>query len=83
MEEMNTGVGDAAEVTDKSACVAFSTRTEEVEALLKETGSDVLAVTSAEFKMTVPAAVAPATATTMVKDPVPPFAKTAPSVQMI
>jgi hypothetical protein len=83
VEEMNTGVGDAVEVTAKSACVALSTKTEVVEALLKEIGSEVLAVTSAEFKMTVPAAVAPATATTIVKDPVPPFARATPSVQII
>ena len=83
LEEIKTGVGDVVEDTARSACVPLSTRTEEVEALFFETGSAVVAVTSAEFRITVPAGVAPATATTTVNVPVPRFASGAPSMQMI
>ena len=82
-EEMKTGVGDATVETDKSAWVALSTRTEDVDALFVETGSAVVAVVSAELRMTVPAGTAPPTVTTRVNVPDPPFASAAPSVQMI
>src|SRR5260221_13099667 len=62
---MNTEVGAADIVTAKSACAPFSIKTEDVDALFVGTGSAVVAVVSAEFKITVPDAV-PATTFTII-----------------
>src|SRR5262249_3385060 len=80
---MKTGVGEANVATDRSACVALSTNTEDVEALFLATGSAVVAVVSAEFRITVPGVVVPPTVTTRVNIPDPPLGSAAPSVQMI
>ena len=83
LEEMKTGVGDAVMLTARSACAALSTRVEEVDALFVGTGSAVDAVVSAELSMTVPAAVALFTFTTIVKITVAPLLRLAPSVHLI
>src|SRR5271167_2569506 len=70
LEEMNTGVGDAAIESARSASPVSSTRTEVVVALFEETGSVVCEVTSAEFTMDVPAAAPALTLTTNMNVPV-------------
>ena len=83
MEEMKTGVGAAVIERARSASPAVSTRTEVMVALFEANGSVVCEVTSAEFTMEVPAAVAAVTVTTKVKAPVVvPFAMAALAVQI-
>jgi hypothetical protein len=65
----NTGVGNAVEVSERSASPVTSTNTEVVVALLEEVGSAVVEVTSAQFRIVVPAAVPALTVTTKVKLP--------------
>src|ERR1700675_1668646 len=67
---MKTGVGDAVIERARSASPVISTRTEVIVALFEAKGSVVCEVTSAEFTMGVPAAVAALTVTTKVKAPV-------------
>ena len=68
-EETNTGVGAAVMEIAMSTSPVVSTRTDVDVVLLDETGSEVCEVTSAELTMVVPAAVAAATVTTYMKDP--------------
>jgi hypothetical protein len=80
---MKTGVGDAVIERARSASPATSTRTEVMVALFEATGSVVCEVTSAEFTMEVPAAVAALTVTRKVKaDVVVPTAMAALAVQI-
>src|SRR5580700_9124147 len=67
---MKTGVGAAVIESARSASPVISTRTEVMVALFEANGSVVCEVTSAEFTMEVPAAVAALTVTTKVKAPV-------------
>jgi len=83
LEEMKTGVGDAVIESARSASPAVSTRTEVMVALFEAKGSVVCEVTSAEFTMEVPAAVAALTVTTKVKAAVVvPLAMAALAVQI-
>src|ERR1700722_1492283 len=80
---MKTGVGAAVIERARSASPAVSTRTEVMVALFEATGSVVCEVTSAEFTMGVPAAVAAVTVTTKAKAPVVvPLAMAALAVQI-
>ena len=82
-EDSNTGVGAAVIVIARSESRVISTRTDVDVVLLEETGSVVCEVTSAEFTMVVPAAVAAATVTTYVNAVVVvPLAKLAAAVQI-
>src|SRR5205814_4574830 len=78
VENTKTGVGDAPTDTAKSACPAVSTNTDVVEASFDATGSAVVDVVSAEFRMTVPAGMAPPTVTLIVNVPVEPLVKFPP-----
>src|SRR5579859_581139 len=80
---MKTGVGVADMETDRSASAPFSTRTDEVEALFVGSGSAVVAVVSAEFKITVPEGVPAFTFTTIVNVTVAALLRFAESEQSI
>jgi hypothetical protein len=82
-DDSNTGVEVAAIATARSASPVISTKTDVDVVLLDETGSVVCEVTSAEFTMVVPAAVAAATVTTYVNAVVVvPLFKLAAAVQI-
>jgi hypothetical protein len=82
-EDSNTGVGAAVIETARSESPVISTRTDVDVVLLDEFGSVVCEVTSAEFTIVVPAAVAAATVMTYVNAAVVvPLAKLAVAVQI-